>query len=264
MSLILDHLDRDRRQFHDLKPRRLRVGRPPSPRHRRAATFARHRYKRLGPRHPFGGQKLLEMGRMPRLAAPLKFGLLLDDRRLRPDRIGGRRRRRIAGVGVQTRFHCGQTPLQLGDLRVASLATGAGRFVHPAMLQNHDPRSCTLFPKMAMNGYKTCFRKNCLGSDSTPFGPKRNHVAKNSLNSTRRGFVIGFVRRRTLKILRRSRWSSASWTNSSNVASLLLPPRRYDWTRGPKEPTKARAIRDVYSFSNSVWERPVFETPFRL
>jgi hypothetical protein len=61
------------------------------------------------------------------------------------NRIGRRRRRRIAGIRVEARFDHSETPLQLGNLLIPPLASRARRLVHPAMLQNPAPRSCAAF-----------------------------------------------------------------------------------------------------------------------
>ncbi len=146
MSLILGHLGHDGRQFHHLKPLRLRIVRPRFGRQNRAAPLAGRGHDHLDSRHSLGRQKLLEMGRMPRLSAALALGLLLDDRRLRPQRIGGGRRRRIAGVGVELGLDRSEAPLQLGNFRIPLPATWARRFVHAAMLQTPASRSCASFP----------------------------------------------------------------------------------------------------------------------
>jgi hypothetical protein len=89
MSLILNHLDGERRQFHDLKPLGLRITRTRLTRKRLTAASARLGHERFDSSHSFGGKKHFEMRRMARLTATLPFRFLLDYRRFRPKRIGG-------------------------------------------------------------------------------------------------------------------------------------------------------------------------------
>ncbi len=134
MGLIFGNLHGDRRQLDGLKTLRLRVAGPRRVRQRGLAVRASVGHEMLRARDALGRQQLFQMRRMLGLAAAAAFGFLLFDGLVRAQGVGGRRRRGVGGVGLQTRFQLGQPSFQVRDACVAFTATRALRGVHAAML----------------------------------------------------------------------------------------------------------------------------------
>lgn len=110
--------------------------------------------------HALGGQAAPEVGRVPRLGPGRTAGGLLGGQLGGAERVGGGGQRGVRGVAAELVLEVadaglqgGEAQPQLGDGRIALLASGTGRRVHIPILRGPRPCSCVPQP-YRLGGYE--------------------------------------------------------------------------------------------------------------